>query len=89
MCQIGHESVLEFTFIYLGGGGYPSLKTTDKHTDHEIVFTTIQCHVQHLHLYLVYNQYLLDLESFHLRYLIAGKITRVLTFRLDCISLTS
>lgn len=48
----------------------------------KLFFTTIQCHVQHLHLYLVYNQYLLDLETFHLRYLIAGKITRVLTFRL-------
>lgn len=45
MCQIGHESVLEFTFIYLGGGGYPSLKTTDKHTDHEIIFyyNTMSC----------------------------------------------
>lgn len=45
MCQIGNESVLEFTFIYLGGGGYPSLKTTDKHTDHEIIFyyNTMSC----------------------------------------------
>lgn len=42
MCQIGHESVLEFTFIYLGGG-YPSLKTTDKHTDHEIIFYYNTC----------------------------------------------
>lgn len=44
MCQIGNESVLEFTFIYLGGG-YPSLKTTDKHTDHEIIFyyNTMSC----------------------------------------------
>lgn len=42
MCQIGNESVLEFTFIY-GGGGYPSLKTTDKHTDHEIIFYYNTC----------------------------------------------
>lgn len=29
----------------MGGGGYPSLKTTDKHTDHEIIFyyNTMSC----------------------------------------------
>lgn len=29
-------------FIW-GGGGYPSLKTTDKHTDHEIIFYYNTC----------------------------------------------
>lgn len=70
-------------YIYLlgwGGGGYLVWKQQTNTLIMKLFFNTI--HVQHLHLYLVCNQYLLDLESFYLRYLITGKITRVLTFRL-------
>lgn len=47
MCQIGNEPVLEFTFIYWGGGCQVKsslvLKRTDKQTDHAIIFYYNTC----------------------------------------------